>query len=178
MHPKKLLMILINIIGGIAVLGSYTVGITTNADAGTILWGGVPQSVRLFYTVGMLLATVGYFAFTYFILFRLNVENVSVANRFGFGVFNTLYALILIPSALWMPLTFLTVAQASMVLLWIVRLVLAIVGAASIGLFVGILKVEPRQPLWAHRLALVGSACFCFQTALLDAIVWSSFFRI
>ena len=178
MHTKKRLMILINLIGGIAVLGSYAIGILTHADAGQILWGGVPQSIRPFYTAGMFLAATGYFAFTYFILFRLDPNETQVSSRFGFGLFNALYMAILFPSALWMPLTFRAVEKSSLVLLWMVRLVLVVVGAASVSLFVALLKIKPRQPVWAHRIALVGSLAFCLQTAILDAILWGAFYRL
>jgi hypothetical protein len=178
MHAKKWLMIVINLIGGIAVLGSYVYGILTHPNAGQILWGGVPQRIRPFYTAGMLLAATGYFAFTYFILFRLNPNHTQVTSRFGFGVFNALYATILIPSALWMPLTFLAIEQFNLALLWTVRMVLVVVGAASVGLFFALLKVKHRQPLWVYQMALVGSVGFCIQTVILDAVLWGAFFRL
>lgn len=178
MHAKKWLMLFINLVGGSAVLGSYVYGVLTHPGAGELLWGGVPQSFRPFYTAGMFLAATGYFAFTYFILFRLNPKDTQVASRFGFGVFNSLYAAILIPSALWMPLTFLAVEQSSLVLLWMVRVVLVVVGVASLGLLFALMKVKPRRPLWAYRMAVIGSVGFCIQTVLLDAIVWGVFFRL
>jgi len=178
MHPMKWLMLFINIFGGIAVLGSYLQGILTHPRAAETLWGGVPQSIRPFYTAGMFLAAAGYFAFTYFILFRLDSKQARIYHGFGFGVFNTLYTAILFPSALWMPLTFLAVEQSSLGLQWIVRFVLAIVGLASLVLLFSLLKVEPRKPLWAHRLAIVGSVAFCIQTVLLDAIVWVAYFQV
>ena len=178
MHPKKWLMLVINGLGGAAVLGSYALGFLTHPEASQVLWGGVPASIRSIYTADMLLAAVGYFAFIYFILFRLNPVKTRVAGRFGFGMFNFLFAGILFPSALWMPLTFLAVERASLALLWAVRIVLWVIGAASLALFYAILKVEPRRPLWAQRVALVGSIAFCIQTVLLDGIVWSYFFRL
>jgi hypothetical protein len=178
MHPKKWLMLFINIFGGTAVLGSYIQGILTHSGAAETLWGGVPQIIRPFYTAGMFLAAAGYFAFTYFILFRLNPMKTRVMQHAGFGILNVLYIAILFPSALWMPLTFVTVQQSSLGLLWVVRIVLVVVGLASLGLFYSLLKVEPRQPLWAHRLAVIGSLGFCLQTVLLDAILWGAFFRL
>ncbi len=178
MHPQKSLLVVINIVGGIAVLGSYVLGILTHPNASQILWGGVPQSIRPFYTVGMLLAAIGYFAFTYFILFRLDPKDTQVTHRFGFGLFNALYFFILFASALWMPLTFLAVEHSNLAIFWAVRLVLVVVGIASVGLFVALLKVMPRLPLWAHQQALIGSALFCLQTAILDAIIWGGFFRL
>jgi hypothetical protein len=178
MHPKKWLLLLINMIGGAAVLGSYALDILNHPNAGQVLWGGVPESIHPFYTANMLLAAMGYFAFIYFILFRLSPVKTRVAGRFGFGLFTALFAGILIPSALWMPLTFLAVERSSLALVWAVRIVLWLVGLASLGLFFAILKVEPRQPSWAQRIALVGSIAFCIQTTFLDAIVWVIFFRI
>jgi len=98
LHGKKWLMLGINLLGGAAVLGSYAWGIRTHANAGEILWGGVPLSIQPFYTAGMLLAAAGYFAFTHFILFRLRPDETRVGARLGFDVFNAVYAGILIPS--------------------------------------------------------------------------------
>jgi hypothetical protein len=144
--------------------------------AGDIFWGGVPQRIRPLYTAGMFLAAASYFAFTYFLLFRLSPVEAQIGGRFGFWVFNALYALILIPSALWMPLTFAAIGQSSEGLVWAVRLVLAVVGLASLGLLAALLSVEPRQPLWAYWLAVAGSVGFCFQTMVLDALIWAAFF--
>ena len=178
MNSKKWLMLFINLLGGGGVIGSYIWGFLTHPNAGQALWGGVPYSIRPFYTAGMFLAASGYFAFTYFILFRLNPSETQVFGRLGFGTFNALYAAILIPSALWMPLTLLALEGSSFGFLWVVRIVLAMVGLASVGLLFALLKVEPRQPRWAHRLAVIGCFGFCLQTAILDAIVWVAFFRV
>jgi hypothetical protein len=177
MHAKKWLMVAINLLGGSAVLGSYAWGLVTHADAGQALWGGVPAGLRPFYTAGMFLAAAGYFAFSYFLLFRLDPNTTRILGRFGFGAFNALYAAILIPSALWMPLTFRTLESAGPGWDWMVRIALAVVGMASLGLFFTLWKVEPQQPRGAQRLALAGCAAFCLQTTVLDAIVWSAFFR-
>lgn len=138
----------------------------------------MPQSIRPYYTAGMFLAATGYFAFTYFILFRLPPNDTKVANRYGYGIFNGLYIAILIPSALWMPFTFLAVEQSSMALLWVVRLVLGLVALASLGSFWALITVKPRQPSWAHRTAVVGSIGFYIQTVFLDGLVWGAFFQV
>ena len=75
MNRKKLILMLINIIGGSAVIGSYIWGFRTTPDASLILWGSVPVRIRLLYTVGMFLAAGGYFAFLNFILLRLKGRN-------------------------------------------------------------------------------------------------------
>ena len=178
MHPKKWLLLIINLLGGAAVLGSYAYGVRTHPNAMDTLWGGVPASMRTFYTPSMVLAAAGYFAFIYFVLFRLDPNATRLGNRLGFGTFNALFAAILIPSALWMPLTFAAVEVSSVALLWVVRLVLAAVGLASLSLLVALLNVEPRHPPWAYWLAVLGCVAFCLQTAVLDMIVWSAYFTV
>jgi hypothetical protein len=178
MDANKRRLIAIILVGGVAVLGSYMWGVQVRSDAGHILWGGVPEKIRPFYTVNMFLAAAGYFLFTFFILFRLDSTTAKVISRFGYTIFHGLYVAILIPSALWLPLTFLAVDQSSQVLLWLVRVVLGIVGAASLGLFFALRKIRLPQPAWVYRLAMVGSMFFCIQTVLLDAIVWGAFFQL
>jgi hypothetical protein len=178
MHTKKRLLLTINLLGGAAVLGSYAYGIRTHPNATDVLWGGVPGSIRPFYTAGMFLAAVGYFAFIHFVFFRLKPAAARVGNRFGFGAFNILFAAILIPSALWMPLTFAAAETSSIVLLWVVRMALAAVGLASLGLLAALLNTQPRQPRWAYWLAVIGCAAFCLQTAVLDMVVWSAYFTV
>jgi hypothetical protein len=174
-HTKKIWLLIINILGGIAVLGSYVYGFQSRPDAANVLWGGVPESLRPLYTANMFLAAAGYFAFSLYLL-RLNPDETRVAGRFGYGIYNILYAAILIPSALWMPLTLLAIEQSSPGWVWLVRLDLAAVAFASLGLLIALLKVSPRPFTWHHRIAVVGALFFCLQTVLLDAIVWVSYF--
>jgi hypothetical protein len=138
-------------------------------------WGGVPDGLRSLYTVNMFLAAAGYFAFTFFLMYRLK-PTTGGSSRFGLGTFNALYALILIPSALWMPLTLAMLESPSDGLWWAIRLTLAAVGIGSLGLLVGLVAVRPSPPSLAHKLAVLGSLAFCFQTAILDALVWPAYF--
>ncbi len=172
MHPSKKSLILINVLGGLAVLGSYILGFLTHPDAGEVLWGGVPLSLRPLYTVSMFLAAGGYFAFTIYIL-HLNPNEVTIFDRPGYRVFNILLAGILIPSAFWLPLTVLAIHQDSQLLGWLVRLDLALVALASLGLLIALIKVHPRKTIWLQRLAVLGGILFCTQTVILDAIVWA-----
>jgi hypothetical protein len=178
MHKQKLAMMLIILVGGTAVLVSYVHAFLTNPAATEAAWGGVTPDVRPIYGVFMLMAMLGYFAYTYFIFFRLDPEEARIANRFGFTVFNVIYVAILIPSALYMPLTFKMLEQPSAGLWWTVRLDLAVVGVASLGLIGALLTLRPRRPAWAYWLALAGSVAFSIQTALLDALIWPALFPL
>ncbi len=178
MHRQKQIILVIIFAGGSAVLSSYALGFIQYADASQALWGGIPQNVRPLYTLGMLLGALGYFAYTYFILFRLRPENTRISNRNGYELFNILYFAILFPSALWLPFTIQAVEQSSQLWEWIVKTVLMVVAGASLGLLAALLKVEPRQPPWSHKVAVLGCFLFCFQTVVLDALVWGALFHV
>ena len=176
MHRHKRTLAWINVLGGVAVLGSYAHGIVTHPGSAGAVWGGVPEGLRPLYTVCMLLAAVGYFAFTSYVFFRVEPDSARVAGRFGFGIFPALYLLILVPSALWMPLTF-AMLEAPSAGLWLgIRAVLALVGLGSLGLVAALVSLEERAPRSHWALALAGSLAFAFQTAVLDAVVWTAFF--
>lgn len=118
MNSTKRITLLINVLGGCAVLFSYAHGLSSNPMTRGDVWGGVPDALRPLYTINMFLAAAGYFAFSYFVFFRLDPEHTRIGKRFGFGAFNVLYALILIPSALWLPLTFAMLETTSTALWW------------------------------------------------------------
>jgi hypothetical protein len=166
------------LIGGTAVLASYAYGLATHPLTRADLWGGVPDPLRPFYTVNMFLAAAGYFAFSYFVFFRLDPSETRIGSRVGFNAFNVLYTLILVPSALWLPLTFAMLESPSAQLWWAVRLTLGLVGIGSVGLFAALAVVKSPRTAGARGAALIGSALFCLQTAVLDALVWPAFFPV
>ena len=177
MATQQIILLVINIIGGAAVIGSYIFGLKAQSGGANVLWGGVPESIRLVYGLSMILAALGYFAFTYYIFLRLIPSEVTIAGVFNFSLFYAIFLLILIPSALWMPLTNLYVSNPSIgTWIWI-RTVLALVGVASIALLLSLLSLETKVPGISYWLAIVGSGYFAFHTAILDAIVWAALFK-
>ena len=179
MHNQQLTLGLINVAGGILVLGSYAHGLITHPANRDAIWGGVPETIKPLYTANMLFAAAGYLAFTYFALFRLHPDNAQLANLSGYKVFYIIYALILLPSALWMPLTYAALGHPdSSLYYWAVRITLAIVGLASLGLLGVLLSLHSSESSPTYWLAVAGSVFFCIQTAALDGIVWSTFFRV
>lgn len=165
----------VNGVGGLAVLGSYAYGLLTQVELRGELWGGVPEGLRGLYTVSMLSATVGYFLFTTYFL-KLERSRPIFLNRFGFEWIVALYAAMLLPAALWMPMTFSWLQSPSEPLWWAIRSVLLVTGAASVALLVTLARLPGRWD-WQRTLAAVGATAFSFQTAVLDATVWTHFFR-
>jgi hypothetical protein len=177
MQSKRRSLLWLNALGGAAILASYAWGLGANAKLGASLWGGVPESARGLYTLNMFLAAAGYFLFTPYILFRLNPDTTLIARRFGFSLFHILYALILLPSVLWLPLTAHMIAQPSAVAWLAVRVDLALVALGSVGLLASLLALPSDAPP-GRALAVIGLIPFCLQTAVLDATVWPAYFPV
>lgn len=178
MATQQIIFLIINIIGGAAVIGSYLYGFMTHPGSGTALWGGVTGWLRSAYGVSMILAALGYFAFVYFILFRIDPSEIQIAGRFDFSLFYYIFIGILIPSAIWMPLTYAMVSNPSSSL-WIwIRIVLIFVGIASCALVWALLSLQLKDNGAFYWLAVAGSAYFAFHTAVLDMLLWPALFRI
>jgi hypothetical protein len=177
MEMPQIILLIINVVGGAAVIGSYLFGLNAQAGGANVLWGGVPSSIRPVYFASMILSALGYFAFLYYILFRVDPAQISIAGVSGFTLFYVIFVFILIPSAFWMPLTNLYVNNPiTGIWIWI-RTVLALVGLASIALLWALLTLQGKAPGTAYWLAVVGSGYFAFHTAILDAIVWANLFK-
>jgi hypothetical protein len=176
MSRPKLILLLINIVGGAAVIGSYVIGLQgeTGAD---VLWGGVPAGIRPVYTVSMVLSALGYFAFLNLLLFRVDPKEVTVSGRFGYSIFYPIFLLMLIPSAFWMPLTNLYVSDPSTGAWAAVRIVLFVVGLASIALAWALFTLRPGNKGKAYWAAVAGACYFAFHTFVLDAIIWAQLFK-
>ena len=176
MDAEQILLGVINIIGGILVIGSYLQGARAHPGRVGEAWGNVPASIKPIYTISMLTAAAGYFAFSYFIIFRLDPAEVAAVNSFSYPMFILAYALILFPSAMWMPLTFAMLEKPSRILWWAIRVTLFIVGIGSLGLLALLLILNHDEPTWLFWLAVAGAILFCIQTAVLDALVWPIYF--
>jgi hypothetical protein len=177
MRTEQVILLIINILGGAAVIGSYVLGLKGQSGGANVLWGAVPNSVRPVYTVSMILSALGFFAFIYFILFRLVPGEVLIGGRFGFSMFYAIFLVILVASAFWMPLTNAYVGNPSTGM-WIgIRTVLALVGLGSIALMLALLTLQTKVPGISYWLAVAGSGYFAFHTAILDAIVWAALFK-
>jgi len=178
MNTQQIALGLINIVGGILVLGSYAHGLITHPANRDAIWGGVPEAIKPLYTANMLFAAAGYLAFTYFVMFSLNRDSAQLANLSGFKVFYIIYAFILFTSALWMPLTYAALGNpGSGLYLWAVRVTLVIVGLASLALLGVLLSLHSSESSPTYWLAVAGSIIFCIHTLILDGVVWPAFFK-
>lgn len=163
--------------GGPAVLASYVWGVQAAAGGSGSLWGGVPPWLQPVYVATMLCAAAGFFPFTFLLAFRTDPGRARFAGgRFGFGAIVALYALVLFPSAAWLPLTAAMLSEPGALLWWAIRLDLLAVAAGALGLLVAVATLEPRPGRALRTASLVGALAFCLQTVVLDALVWPALF--
>lgn len=167
MHTRSSFVIL-NMIGGTAVLGSYVWGIGLYPELREAFWGGVPASLRGLYTVNMFLAAAGYIGAFAFFMLKLPAHSYK---RLLLP-----YVLILFPSALWLPLTVAVLLQPSEWLWWLIRIDLFAVGLGGLLLYPAVWQTPARPVLKA--IIMLGMAFFCLQTAVLDALIWPYYFEL
>jgi len=169
-------MMVVNLIGGAAVLGSYAWGLLSFPETRGEVWGGVPDDMRSLYTTSMLTAAGGYFFFTSYFLFQVDPKELEKNGPFRFSLINWLYVLVLIPSALWMPLTFEMLSGPGGFLWFMIRLVLTLTALGSLGLLYAVIRLRKHEHPIHFWLALAGILAFNLQTTVLDALVWTAYF--
>lgn len=177
MQRDAIRLAVLNAIGGLAVLGSYAWGVALAPELRTGLWGGVPESLRGLYTVNMLLAAAGYFPFTWLLVFRAPAETLRAEAKVSPAAIFWLYALVLVPSALWLPLTAQMIAAPSAAMWAAIRFVLILVGVGAGGLLLVLLRMARARGGALRWAAVAGAVPFFTQTAILDALVWPAYWR-
>jgi len=176
MPRPNLALGLLNVFGGIAVLGSYVAAFTGSSDFQDGLWGGVPASLRSLYTVNMLLAAAGYFPFTWLFVVRTRPDAFHAITGFRYALLFGLYALVLIASALWLPMTARMLLAPDPQLWGWIRIVLALVGIGATGILLLAFRFALTRGGAANWAAAIGAIPFFTQTAVLDALIWPAYF--
>ena len=172
MGPTAVL-VLVNLIGGTAVLGSYVWGVRQFDDPAAALWGDAPAIVRSSALATMLLAAFGYlWMFWGHLLWQSDFSSIKLRGRDAAWLIVGLDATILLLSALWMPLTVVTIQRQNELLRYVVFAILWGVAGATMFLVWALMTLESSAPSWSHRLAVAGSLAFALQTVILDAIIW------
>jgi hypothetical protein len=174
-HPEQKRLAALNVAGGLLVLGSYWLAFAGSPELRAGLWGGVPEPLRPLYTVNMLLAAAGYFPFTALLVFATRPETPLPGGP-RYRLLYVLYGLVLLPSALWLPLTARMLTEPTARLWAAIRIDLALVGLGSTGLLVLLLAIARRRRDGFGWAAFAGIVPFWIQTAVLDAIVWPAYF--
>ena len=174
---QKITLVLINLIFGSMVLYSYYAGVTKEPDLSVKLWGGVPSILQPFIVSCMFISAIGYFFFTYNFLVNVNPDNAMFLNKFNYWYLHILYLLVLIPSMLWIDLTYKYMKSGSTFDWYVVVAVLFCVAIASIILFLFIVDTKIEDKNFIYLASVFGGSFFVFHTLFLDGLIWTVFFH-
>ena len=174
--PAQRSLLWLNGLGGFAVLASYVVAFNLAPEVRSGLWGGVPEGWRPIYTTNMFLAAAGYFPLTALVVFATTPGRFRGETGLDHGWLARLYTLVLIPSALWVPLTAVMIRAPSTTVWIAIVVVLAAVGVGTTGLAYASLRIALRRGGALAWAGFAGSLPFWFQTAVLDATVWTFYY--
>ncbi|MEC7242557.1 MAG: hypothetical protein VXW32_15090 [Myxococcota bacterium] len=171
------LFFVLNLIGGLGVLGSYAVGLQAHWGQNELLWGGIPESVRGAYTSCMFPAALGYLVcFAY--LMKADWEDLRFRNGPAGRSLLRLHLLFLATATAWMPLTWLALDHQVTALYWPIQGVLLVTGLSALGIWRSLFRlVDPPNPRFLLA-AKVGFFFLVFQCLVLDALVWPRFFGV
>ena len=174
---QKISLILINLIFGSMVLYSYYIGLNKEPELSLKLWGGVPNILQPIIIGSMFVSAIGYFFFTYNFLVNVDINNTLFLNKFNYWYLHILYLLILIPSMLWMNLTFKYMKSGNAFDWYIVVAILFCVAISSIILFLFIVDMNSKNNSFIYLSSVVGASFFVFHTLFLDGLIWTVFFN-
>ena len=177
MSSQQAMLLVVMLLGGLGVIGSYAQGLIAHPGSVNVLWGKISGRFRKVYTVSMLLSALGYFAFAYFLLFRIVPAEARVTGTLGFEVFFAAITGMLLFSSLWMPFTYSYVAKPHPGTWAAIRSVLFLVGLSSCALAWAILSLHTKEPAVPYWLAAGGSLYFAFHTTVMDAFIWPVLYR-
>ena len=97
--------LIVNLVGGTAVLGGYLICLYMFPDQRETLWGAVQGGWRSVFAVSMLIAAAGYLAFLYVILFKSSPVEFSSRFLDTKHAISIICMIFLISAATWMPAT-------------------------------------------------------------------------
>jgi hypothetical protein len=170
-----LIFFLVNLVGGIAVLGSYVVGLYIYPDFRNALWGGVTGGWKTLFTVSMFFAAAGYLIFCYSMTISDAADESSFLGRHTYSI---LAAFFLFSASVWMPATLKYLATNDN-LWWILSVISLWTTAASLCFLTvsfGLSNYEGIGTL-QFSLTLVGIIWITFHCLVFDAIIWVTKFH-
>ncbi len=174
---KKKILFTINLIFGSLLLYTYYEGLSSNPNIGMDFWGGVPHTLTSYIIYSMFISALGYFFFTYYLLFKVDENSILIFNKFNYSIFIYIYTFILIPSCMWIDLTVNYIKVPNSFLWLIICLVLYMVGLSSILLLACLYNLKPSKSSLLYKISFIGCIFFTFHTVILDGLLWTILFH-
>jgi|TARA_B100000085_G_scaffold141987_1_gene129253 hypothetical protein len=178
MDVTRQAVLIFTLIFGPLVLLSYVYGVSHSEDPSE-LWGGIPETWWSFIVPFMFIAAAGFMAYWYVIFFKLDEKTLGElrwpwVESDGLGNTRLLasFALVMIPSALWLESTLFHINSDYS---WTPILVIGILTLVSIGnVMMGLLAYAAyKDGVDYAGIMLTGSIMLGIQCILNDWILWT-----
>ena len=171
-------LLIINFIGGIAVLGGYVVALINHPHTRNDLWGGVPESLRPWITSFMFVSAFGYCTAMYYLVFKDGMQLDFLRGKVSENFFLGVVIIFLVSASMWIHTTFAYMHSPSKLLWSFVQAELWITGLSIFFLFFIILTASGVKNHYLHFASLVGLGAITFHCLFLDAFLWINRFPI
>ena len=178
MEITRQLVLIFTFVFGSLVLVSYVYGLS-HAEKPQDLWGGIPLSWQTYIVPFMFIAAAGFLIYWWILFYQVDQETFSSLRwpwvySDGKGAKRLLlaYALILIPSALWLESTLFHLSNNYN---WTPVLVVGILIMVAIGnLMLGLLAYGAYQDgVNGSGLMMIGAIMLGIQCIVNDCVLWS-----
>ena len=177
MEVTRQVVLIFTFVFGPLVLAAYAYGIS-HAERPMDLWGGIPESWQAYIVPFMFIAAFGFLMYWYIVFFQFD-ESTLGSMRWPWGESDErgesrlliAYALILIPSALWMESTIFHMENDYS---WTPVVVIGTLFLTSLGnLMLGLLAYGAYQDgIDGAGLMIAGAVMLGIQCILNDFVIW------
>jgi len=177
MEVTRQLVLTFTFIFGPLVLVSYAYGLS-HAEKPSDLWGGVPESWQTYIVPFMFIAAIGFLVYWYIVFFQFEGASIDSlrwpwreSDDKGASRLLLAYALILIPSALWIESTILHIGNDYS---WTSILVIGVLFLTSVGnVMLGLLAYGAYQDgIDGSGIMIVGAIMLGIQCIVNDFMIW------
>jgi len=170
--------LIVNVVGGVAVLGGYAGFLSVFPEQRASLWGGIEGGWQSVFVISMFGAAAGYLIFTYCVLFRSAPYGFSSRLMKSKHSVSTFSSIFLGAAAVWMPAT-ITYLDTGSLAWWIIAVASLWITALTLAAMTAIVVLSPFSipSPFARIMAIVGISYITFHCLLFDAIVWVSLFN-
>tara|TARA_B100001250_G_scaffold400955_1_gene412208 strand:+ start:15 stop:554 length:540 start_codon:yes stop_codon:yes gene_type:complete len=170
--------LIINIVGGIAVLGGYIIALINHPQTRGELWGGVPENLRLWITLFMFISAFGYCFAMYYLIFQDGLDLDFFRGKLNINFMKGFLIIFLFTAACWIHTTLAYLDNGNQILWTFVQLELWLTGISVFLMMIGLATANGVNNNFFHNISVVGLCIISFHCLALDAILWISRFPI
>ena len=170
--------LLLNVIGGIFVLGGYIFALVNHPETRNELWGGVPENLRTPITAFMFVSAFGYCFAMYYLIFDEGLNLNFFWGNFDFKIIMVLVTVFLVTAASWIHTTF-NYLENGLKSSWnFIQLELWLTGISVFLITIALATATGVKNSGLHICSIIGLSAITFHCLILDAFLWLNKFPI